>query len=96
MPSSATLEVISIVRKGGRIVKKRIVESAGVDPRIPPPSFPDDTLSPQVDHLQPLNEQASKQETTGEPSLNNPSRSGTVSAAYITSATSTPVHLPPG
>ena len=46
MPSSATLEVISIVRNGSRAVKKRIVETTSVDPRIPPlPSFPGDTLS---------------------------------------------------
>ena len=50
IPSSATQEVISVVRKGNHIIKKRIVEGTVADPRASHLSFPDDAVRPQLDH----------------------------------------------
>lgn len=46
IPSSVSLEVISLVRQGGRITKKRIIEKTEFDPRASPIIFPDDDVLP--------------------------------------------------
>jgi len=46
VPSSISLEVISLVQKGGRITKKRVFEKTGFDPRASPLTFPDGAVLP--------------------------------------------------
>ena len=41
MPSSATVEIITVMRDGNRLKKKRIVEKAEFDPTSVPFSLPD-------------------------------------------------------
>lgn len=87
MPSSATRGVVSVTRDNGRVVKKRIIEQTGSDPRIPPPSAPDDnTFNTQMNFSQPSNEQADKQDTPNEPPSGNLSRSVSVSATVFASS----------
>lgn len=79
MPSSATREHITVIREGGRIIKKRIIEATEVDPRTPPIPSPDDTLDLGVDPLQPSNEPGTfKKSPSG-----NVSRSVSVSATRV-------------
>ena len=94
-PSSATLEVISVVRQGGTVVKKRIVETTNIDPRIPPPSFPDDDFIPQSLPIpQAVPSQSSdKQGTSRKQTPANPSHSSSASAAracHVDTRSSTP------
>ena len=89
MPSSATREVISIARKGGRITKKRIIEATAVDPRASPLPSPDDTPTSQVDYSQSLRPRAgrarpsNKQDMSKELSPSGKSCSVSVSAIHV-------------
>lgn len=46
VPSSLSLEVISLVRRGGRVTKKRVIEKRDFDPRASPVIFPNDEILP--------------------------------------------------
>ena len=78
--SSATREVIAVVREGSRIIKKRLVEKSELDQCSSPSSFLDDdtfdVFASQADTSRPSNEQdAYKKLPRG-----NKSRSVSVSA----------------
>ena len=80
VPSSATREVIAIIREGPRITKKRLVEESTIDPRASPFSFPDDdtlnALASEMDSFEPSNEKGGSEQ----PFPNITSRSVSVSA----------------
>jgi hypothetical protein len=46
IPTPQTLEVISFVRRGDKVVKKRVIEKMDVDPTTSPILFPDDDVLP--------------------------------------------------
>ena len=52
MPSSISLEVISVIRRGGRITKKRVIKKKDFDPRASPIIFSDDHI-PSASDSQP-------------------------------------------
>ena len=66
MPSSATREVIAIVREGPRITKKQLVKESTIDPRASPFSFPDDdtldALASEMDSFKPSNEKGGSEQ----------------------------------
>ena len=83
MPSSATQEVIQVVQKGTRIVKKRVIEKIEFDSRPSPSPFsgggPPDTLGSQADPPQPPDEQ----DTPKQPPPGGKSRSVSVSPTHL-------------
>ena len=97
MPSSASREVVSLIRDGGRVTKKRIIEGTDFDPRI-------SIFSPDEEKALPIlgspldpsefseKQGTSKEGASKEPSLDNPSRSVSVSLPPF--ATSPPIELP--
>ena len=90
IPSSISLEVISIVRQDGCRIKKRIVEKTDFDPRASPMNFSDDKIIPvpdlQVDPLLP------RDDTSEELPNNITSRS--VSVSFLCFFTSLSIHHP--
>lgn len=46
VPSSLSLEVVSLVRRGGHVTKKRVIEKRDFDPRASPVIFPNDDILP--------------------------------------------------
>ena len=88
MPSSQTLEFVSHVRCGDKVVKKRTIEKMNVDLSTPPIIFPDDDVLPapysHVDPAEPADD------APGGSSADTASRSASVSLPFC--ATSLPTH----
>ena len=80
MPSSQTLEFVSHVRRGDRVVKKRTIEKMNVELDNPPIVFPNDNVSPapysQVDSPETAGD------ASGGPSAESTSRSALVSLPF--------------
>ena len=83
LPSSATREVFSIVRKGGRVTQKRIIEGTDFDPRTSTFSLDDGGVLPILVAQADPSEPSGKHYTSKEPPLGNPSRSVSVSLSCV-------------
>ena len=80
--SPASLEVIAVVRQGGRITKKQTIEKTKFDPRVSP-SLPNDIETLSSPTLQTPLEPSDKSKPSGESSTGAQSRSVSVSASYF-------------
>ena len=80
--SPASLEVIAVVRQGGRVTKKRTIEKTKFDPRVSP-SLPNDIETLSSPTLQTPLEPSDKSKPSGESSTGAQSRSVSVSASYF-------------
>ena len=89
-PSSISLEVISLVQRGNRFVKKRVIEKTDFDPRAPPITFPDDDVLPAA---APPADPSSFADASSETSPNATSRS--VSVRFLCVCFVTPTYPPP-
>ena len=86
LPSSATREIVSYVRKDGRLTKKRALEAVRVDPRAPPlPICEHGSLASEVAPSQPSDnkDKPQKQDASKGQQPGNKSRSVSVSATCI-------------